>query len=534
MPDVVATQRGIFSSLKVPNYRRYFIGQMISMCGTWMQSVGQAWLVLGLTGSGTALGLVTALQFLPVLLLGPFAGVLVDRLPKRRVLAVTQTVAGTLALVLAILVATDTVQLWQVYVLAVGLGLVSTVDVPTRQIFVLEMVGKDDLNNAVTLNAVMVNTARVLGPALAGVLISAFELAVCFFINAASYVAVLVALALIAADQLSPSPRAARSKGQLREGLRYVQSTPILRDALVMMAIIGTLSYEFQVLLPLLARFTFHGTAATYSALTAAMGAGAVVGGLVTAGRRRRRPRARQPPQRRSARAGPGGVSVRRDDPDRRRRPDPRCGVGGHGPRRRRLGRVPVARHDLPADRGRSGDARSRDGAVVGGLPRVHPHRWADRGVRRPARRSPLGPRTRRGGGPRCWSHRAQHAAARPPGRAGRGLARLGRAPCRARRHAVRLVRRRRQRRRADARPTPRRPLPRPRHPGRRRRRAGRSLHNGATPRGSPATVDRRDDCPGGHRRAPRRGHRGVPGRGRPRRGSRLPGQDRAGPAGVR
>ncbi len=209
---MVATQRGTFSSLKVPNYRRYFVGQMISMCGTWMQSVGQAWLVLGLTGSGTALGLVTALQFLPVLLLGPFAGVLVDRLPKRRVLTVTQTVAGMLALVLAVLVATDTVQLWQVYVLAVGLGLVSTVDVPTRQIFVLEMVGKDDLNNAVTLNAVMVNTARVLGPALAGALISAFGLAVCFFINAASYVAVLVALALIAGDQLSPSPRAARAR----------------------------------------------------------------------------------------------------------------------------------------------------------------------------------------------------------------------------------------------------------------------------------------------------------------------------------
>ena len=228
---MVATQRGTFSSLKVPNYRRYFVGQMISMCGTWMQSVGQAWLVLGLTGSGTALGLVTALQFLPVLLLGPFAGVLVDRLPKRRVLTVTQTVAGMLALVLAVLVATDTVQLWQVYVLAVGLGLVSTVDVPTRQIFVLEMVGKDDLNNAVTLNAVMVNTARVLGPALAGALISAFGLAVCFFINAASYVAVLVALALIAGDQLSPSPHATRGKGQLREGLRYVQSTPILRDA---------------------------------------------------------------------------------------------------------------------------------------------------------------------------------------------------------------------------------------------------------------------------------------------------------------
>jgi MFS family permease len=275
-----------FSSLKVRNYRIYFIGQMISMCGTWMQSVGQAWLVLKLTGSGTALGLVTALQFLPVLLLGPFAGVVVDRMPKRRVLRITQSIAGLLALLLAVLVSTGSVRLWQVYAVAVGFGLVATLDIPTRQIFVLELVGKDDLNNAVTLNAVMVNTARVIGPAMAGALIAVFGLAVCFYINAASFLAVLAALAMIDATKLTVTAPAVRRKGQLREGLRYVRSTPVLRDALVMMAIVGTLSYEFQVILPLVARYTFDGTAATYSALTAAMGAGAVIGGLMTAGRR--------------------------------------------------------------------------------------------------------------------------------------------------------------------------------------------------------------------------------------------------------
>jgi len=275
-----------FSSLRVRNYRRYFTGQMISMCGTWMQTVGQAWLVLKITGSGTALGLVTALQFLPVLLLGPVGGLLADRLAKRRVILVTQSLSALLALVLGVLVTTGDVRLWHVYVLASCLGLVSTIDNPTRQTFVLEMVGPEDLANAVTLNAVMLNGARVIGPAIAGALIAGFGLAVCFYVNAASYIAVLVAVALMAAAELHSTPRTTRAKGQLRDGFRYVRATPVLRDSLIMMAIVGTLTYEFQVNLPLVARYTFHGTAATYSLLTAAMGLGAVVGGLFTASRR--------------------------------------------------------------------------------------------------------------------------------------------------------------------------------------------------------------------------------------------------------
>ncbi|HEY2303274.1 MAG TPA: MFS transporter, partial [Acidimicrobiales bacterium] len=285
------TQR-TFSSLKVRNYRLYFFGQAVSMCGTWMQTVGQAWLVLKLTGSGTALGLVIALQFLPVLILGPFGGVLVDRLPKRRVLFITQLASALPALILGVLVSTNTVQLWQVYVLAACLGLVATVDNPIRQTFVLEMVGPENLSNAVTLNSVMLNAARIIGPAIAGLLIATVGLAACFYINAASYLAVLVALGLMKVGELTVVPPTRRAKGQLREGFHYVWSTPVLRDSLTMMAIVGTLSYEFQVLLPLLAKYTFNGTAATYSALTAAMGAGAVVGGLITASRHRHGPMA--------------------------------------------------------------------------------------------------------------------------------------------------------------------------------------------------------------------------------------------------
>jgi MFS family permease len=262
------------------------------MCGTWMQTVGQAWLVLKLTGSGTALGLVIALQFLPVLILGPFGGVLVDRLPKRRVLFITQLASALPALILGVLVSTNTVQLWQVYVLAACLGLVATVDNPIRQTFVLEMVGPENLSNAVTLNSVMLNAARIIGPAIAGLLIATVGLAACFYINAASYLAVLVALGLMKVGELTVVPPTRRAKGQLREGFHYVWSTPVLRDSLTMMAIVGTLSYEFQVLLPLLAKYTFNGTAATYSALTAAMGAGAVVGGLITASRHRHGPMA--------------------------------------------------------------------------------------------------------------------------------------------------------------------------------------------------------------------------------------------------
>lgn len=275
-----------FSSLKIRNYRLYFIGQAISLSGTWMQTIGQSWLVLKITGSGTALGLVTALQFLPLLFLAPLGGVMADRFSKRKLLFITQSVSGLLALILGLLVAFDLVQLWMIYMLALALGLVNAVDNPARQTFIIEMVGKDELVNAVSLNSAQVNLSRVIGPAIGGVLIATMGLASCFIINAVSFAAVLIALYMMKPEHLHKARQAEYVKGQLKEGLTYVMSTPVLRDALLMMVIIGTLSYEFIVSLPLLAQFTFHGDAGIYAALTAAMGMGSVAGGLISANRR--------------------------------------------------------------------------------------------------------------------------------------------------------------------------------------------------------------------------------------------------------
>ena len=283
--SALATLRRTFRSLSTRNYRIFIAGQVVSLSGTWMQSVAQAWLVLRLTGSGTALGLVIALQFLPVLLFGPFGGVIADRFPKRRLLVGTQAVAMTQALVLGVLELTGAIELWMVFAMAAVFGMVTAVDNPARQTFVLEMVGKDNLTNAITLNSVVVNAARVVGPALAGVLIAVVGIGICFILNAASYVAVIIALLLMRTSELSPAPTQERAKGQLRAGLSYVRATPELLVPLVMMAIIGTLSYEFQVILPLVAERTFEGGAGTYGTLTSAMGVGAVIGGLATAGR---------------------------------------------------------------------------------------------------------------------------------------------------------------------------------------------------------------------------------------------------------
>jgi len=250
-----------------------------------MQTIGQAWLVLRLTGSGTALGLVTALQFLPVLLFGPLGGVLADRVRKRRLLVVTQSLAAIQAFVLGMLTVTGSVRLWMVYALAGALGFVNCADNPTRQTFVLEMVGADDLVNAVTLNSVVINAARVVGPAVAGILIVTIGIGPCFLVNACSFVGVVGALLLMRQSDLHTVPPQARKKGQMRDGLRYVWHTPELRAPLLMMAIVGTLAYEFQVSLPLMARFALGGDASTYSAMSSFMGAGAVVGGLVTASR---------------------------------------------------------------------------------------------------------------------------------------------------------------------------------------------------------------------------------------------------------
>lgn len=280
-----------FSSLKLRNYRLYFIGQTISLCGTWMQSVAQALLVLTLAAPnelGIALGLVMGLQFAPVLFLAPFGGVLADRFSKRRILVFTQTVAGLLALVLGALVATGAIRLWMMYFLALGLGIINAMDNPARQTFVHEMVGRAQLSNAVMLNSITVNLSRVIGPAAAGLIAAQLGLAPCFIINGLSFGAVLACLGMMRGDELRRSARVKASKGQLREGFRYAWNTRILRDVLIMMALIGTFTYEFSVSLPLLAHVAFPGSAAQVAAgvatLMSVMGIGAVLGGLVAAG----------------------------------------------------------------------------------------------------------------------------------------------------------------------------------------------------------------------------------------------------------
>ncbi len=276
-----------FSSLKNRNFRLYIIGQSISLPGIWMQTIGQAWLVLKLTNSGTALGLVTALQFLPVLLFGAMGGVIADRVQKIKILYYTQGLSGLLALILGILVAVNAIKLWMIYILAGGLGFINAIDNPTRRTFILEMVGSQELRNAITLFSTEFNLSRVIGPAIAGVLIAAFGLAPCFLINAASYAAIIICLFMMRKEELLVVEPVKKAKGQLREGFRYVKNTALLRNVLLMMAIIGTLTYEFQVNLPLVAKFTFNGNASYFAFLNSAMGIGAVVGGLATASRKK-------------------------------------------------------------------------------------------------------------------------------------------------------------------------------------------------------------------------------------------------------
>jgi MFS family permease len=285
MTRIERLSRDTFRALAVRNYRLFFSAQLVSVSGTWMQGLAQAWLVLQLSGSGVALGLVTAAQFVPMLVLGPWAGVVADRVDKRRFLLLTQAVAALLALALGVLTATGRVELWMVFVLAFGLGLVNAFDMPARQAFVFEMVGPDRLTNAVSLNSIVMNAGRLVGPALGGLLIGTVGLAACFLLNAASYLAPLVALAAMRPSELHRRPPTERGPGQLREGLRYVWGHDGLRVPLLLMAVIGTLAYEFQVSLPLLARFTFDSGAGGYGLLLSAMSLGAVVGGLAFAAR---------------------------------------------------------------------------------------------------------------------------------------------------------------------------------------------------------------------------------------------------------
>lgn len=276
-----------FESLAVLNYRLFFVGQAISLSGTWMQRIAQGLLVLQLTHSGSHLGFVTALQTLPVLFFGAWGGVVADRVSKRSLLYGTQRVAGLTSLMMGGLVLTGEIRLWMVYVLAVVYGTNRVVDNPTRQTFIREMVGDEHLTNAISLNSVETNLTRLIGASLAGALAATIGLAACFLADGVSYFLVVAMLARMRGRDLHPAPRTPRVRGQVGEGLRYVRSEPVIRSTLLMMAIIGTFTYEFGVSLPLFAEFTFGRGTTGYAALSAALGAGAVIGGLYTAGRQK-------------------------------------------------------------------------------------------------------------------------------------------------------------------------------------------------------------------------------------------------------
>ncbi|MCA9833627.1 MAG: MFS transporter [Thermomicrobiales bacterium] len=276
-----------FTSLSIRNYRLFFYGQAISQTGSWAQTVAQGLLVLMLTGSGTALGIVTALQTIPVLILGAWGGVLVDRYPKRKLLYMTQIAGGLISLLIGVLVITNTIELWMVFFTSFLNGLIKVVDNPARQTFVREMVGNDHLVNAVSLNSMTMNLARVIGPAMAGVLVATVGIGECFILDGLSFGAVIFTLWKMREDELHPGRIVTRAKGQMREGWDYVRREPVIRNILIMMTIIGTFTYEFSVTLPLLAEFTFDNGASGYATLTSAMGVGAVIGGLYVAGKNR-------------------------------------------------------------------------------------------------------------------------------------------------------------------------------------------------------------------------------------------------------
>jgi MFS family permease len=283
--------RGSLHSLEVPNYRRYFAGQLVSLSGNWMQTVAAIWVVLTLTDSGVAVGLTTALQFLPMLLFGAWGGLLADRVPKRRLLIATQALMTIPAVGLFAVTATGVVAPWMVFLAVFSMGLVNAVDNPTRQSFVIEMVGADRVVNAVSLNSVIVQAARIVGPALAGITIALVGVVPCFALNALTFLAMIFALSRMDPERLHAAPVAPRERGAIRAGLRYVLATPELAVPLALMALVGTLGFNFQVVLPLLAKFSFGGGAMTYGILVAAMAVGSIAGALINGAHGRAGPR---------------------------------------------------------------------------------------------------------------------------------------------------------------------------------------------------------------------------------------------------
>jgi MFS family permease len=274
-----------FRALRHRDFRLFFAGQLVSLVGTWMQSLAQSWLVLTLTNSPFALGLVGALQFLPVLFLSPFGGTIADRFPKRKVLLATQSTMMLLAFVLAALVWAKVVTFAEILIVAFLLGLANSIDMPTRQAFVVELVGPDDLMNAIALNSTMFNLARLIGPAVGGLLIAVVGIAICFFLNGVSFIAVLIGLALMRLAGVPPRRLGAPTQvfADLREGFRYVRHTPAVLGIILLLGAVGTFGINFNVLTPLLAYSTLRVGPVGLGWLTTAMGAGSLVASLAIA-----------------------------------------------------------------------------------------------------------------------------------------------------------------------------------------------------------------------------------------------------------
>jgi MFS family permease len=279
-----------FRALRHRNYRLFYTGQAISLTGTWMQTVAQSWLVIELTDSKAALGIVTTLQFLPITLFVLPAGVLADRVNKRDLILATRALAMVQALLLAVLVATGAVELWHVYILALVLGVSNAFEQPTRQAMIVEMVGKDDLINAVALNSGLFNAARLVGPSIAGVVIAVAGTGVAFAINAVSFIPSILALTMMNMSELKGSERPttpAHPLRELREGLSFVRRTPAALMIVIIVAFLGTFGYNFITVLPLVARYVLQGDSVDLGFLTAALGLGAFLSALVIAGQRR-------------------------------------------------------------------------------------------------------------------------------------------------------------------------------------------------------------------------------------------------------
>lgn len=287
MPDRLASAtRETFASFRSRNFRLFFAGQGISQVGNWLTLVAQALLVLDLTGDGVAVGFLVACQFGPVLLLGPWAGLVADRSDKRRLLLIVQVGAMVQSFALAGLAFLDDPPLAALYVVAAFGGLCMAFDNPARRSFVVEMVPLELVHNAVSLNSAMMTSSRVVGPALAGLLITTVGYGWAFVVDGASYVAVLAALWLMRTEELRPAVPTPRGRGQVREGLRYVRRTPVLFVPLVMMALVGTLAFNFQVTLPLLVTRTFDRSEVAFTILFSVMSLGSLAGALWTARRR--------------------------------------------------------------------------------------------------------------------------------------------------------------------------------------------------------------------------------------------------------